>query len=295
MFDYGSMTMMASVPETIAALKQDPAALVVCGGTDVLLHVRDGRLSGRNLLCIREIPSLRGVRLEADGALAIGPATNFDALERDALIRQRVPLLASAAGEVGGPQVRRMATVGGNVCSGLPSADIAPALFVLEAELELTGQEGQRRLPIREFYLSAGKVALKPGELLTALRIAPASHEGFHGRYIKFAQRNAMDIATLSCAALVKLTPDRTRVAEARFALGVAAPVPLRLPHAEAAARGERLSEALPGRVAEAALLDARPRDSWRASRQLRVQLVRELTARTLRAAVQEAGGAFDV
>ncbi len=295
MFDYGSMAIAKSIPEALAALGKNPAARVVCGGTDVLLHVRDGKLSGCDLVSVREIPELRGVRLEEDGTLVIGPATSFDALQKDPLIRKYVPLLASAAGEVGGPQVRRMATVGGNVCSGLPSGDIAPGLFVLEAELVLEGMEGSRSVGIRDFYLSAGKVGLKPGELLTALRIAPVNYAGFFGRYIKFAQRNAMDIAALSCAALVKLDARKTHVMEARFALGVAAPVPVRLGRAEEAARGGRLSQELVDRVAAAALLDARPRDSWRASRQLRVQLARELTGRALRAAAQDAGGVFDV
>ncbi len=295
MFDYGSMVMARSILEALAALAENPNARVICGGTDVLLHVREGKLPGCGLVCVREIPELRGVRLEDDGTLAIGPATSFDALQRDPLIREHAPLLSSAAGEVGGPQVRRMATVGGNVCSGLPSGDIAPGLFVMEAELELLGTEGRRRVSIRDFYLSAGKVALKPGELLTCVRIAPKNYLGFFGCCIKSAQRNAMDIATLSCAALVKLDADKTHINEARFALGVAAPVPLRLGRAEETARDGRLSRELVNRVAAAALLDARPRDSWRASRQLRVQLARELTGRALLAAVRDAGGVFDV
>ncbi len=295
MFDYGKMTIARSIPEALAELTKNPSARVICGGTDVLLHVRDGKLSGCDLISVREIPALRGILMKEDGTLVIGPATSFDTIQKDPLIREHVPLLASAAGEVGGPQVRRMATVGGNVCSGLPSGDIAPGLFVLETELVLEGMEGRRSVGIRDFYLSAGKVGLKPGELLTALRIAPVNYAGFFGRYIKFAQRNAMDIATLSCAALVKLDAGRTHITEARFALGVAAPVPLRLDRAEAAARGNKLSQGLIDRVAAAALLDARPRDSWRASRQLRLQLIRELTGRALRAAAQDAGGVFDV
>ena len=295
MFDYGTMTMAGSIPEALAALGENPAARVICGGTDVLLHVRDGKLSACPLVCVRDIPELRGVRLEEDGTLVIGPSTSFDELTRDPLIGRHVPLLSCAAGEVGGPQVRRMATVGGNVCSGLPSGDIAPGLFVLEAELELEGPSGRRRVGIRDFYLSAGKVALQAGELLTALRIARKNYAGFFGCYIKSAQRNAMDIATLSCAALVKLDADRTHIGEARFALGVAAPVPLRLGRAEAAAKGGRLTQELTARVAAAALADAQPRDSWRASKQLRLQLARELTARALRAAAHDAGGVFDV
>ena len=104
--------------------------------------------------------------------------------------------------------------------------------------MELTGPAGVRRLPIQAFYLRAGVVDLRPGELQTAILIRRASYEGYQGHYIKYAMRNAMDIATTGCSVNVKLTEDRRDIVDARIAYGVAGPVPMRAPSAEAAVRG---------------------------------------------------------
>ena len=128
-------------------------------------------------------------------------------------------------------------------------------------------------------------------EILTEIRIAPADYEGFSGCTIKYGKRAAMEIATLNCAAMVRLDADKRTVSDLRLAFGVAAPTPIRCRAAEQAAQGQPLSPALLDAIAQAALTEVNPRSSWRASREFRMQLIAELAKRAVSEAVCRAGG----
>ena len=130
---------------------------------------------------------------------------------------------------------------------------------------------------------------IRPGEIQTGILISKESYADTHGFYIKYAMRNAMDIATLGVSCLVKLTSDKKMVDDAALAFGVAGPVPMRSPAAEAAVRGLPIGEAVAA-IGEAALADVNPRTSWRASKEFRIQLVKELSARSLREAARKGG-----
>jgi xanthine dehydrogenase FAD-binding subunit len=146
-------------------------------------------------------------------------------------------------------------------------------------------------VPLREHYVKAGVVALAPDEILTAILIRRESYENFFGTYIKYAMRNAMDIATLGCSANVRLSGDRRTVERFRAAFGVAGPVPLRANGAEAAADGRPVSRETIESSARAALSDVNPRSSWRATKEFRLQLVGELTRRAFAESIDRAGG----
>ena len=290
MFDLISLYRATSVEDAVAALERDPAAVVIAGGTDVLIKVREGELAGCRLVSIHDLAGLSGVTLDDDGTLHIGALTTFRGVTGSALIRRFVPVLGEAADQAGGPQLRAMGTIGGNVCNGITSADSAPTLMALDAVLRVRGPGGQRDIPISQWYKGVGRVDLRPAELLTELLIPRDRYEGFSGHSIKYAQRSAMDIATLGVSCLVKLSPDKARVEEVRLAFGVAGPVPLRAHTAEAGTAGLPVDEAV-AKIGGLALADVNPRTSWRASKEFRVQLVRELSARALRQAVINGGG----
>ena len=290
MYDIQALYEATSVADAVALRLAHPEAVVIAGGSDVLIKLREGKLAGCELLSIYGLDELRGVTLEEDGTLRIGSLTSFSHITKNPLIQQRIPVLGQAVDQVGGPQIRNIGTIGGNTCNGVTSADSASTLFAWDAVVELTGPDGIRRLPIADFYIKAGKVDIRPGEIQTAIRIPRAAYEGYHGHYIKYAMRNAMDIATLGCSANVKLAADGT-IADARIAYGVAGPVPLRCPAAEAAARGMAPSESLVEAFAQAVLSDIHPRDSWRASKAFREHIAVELARRTLRQSIQLAGG----
>ena len=291
MYDVKETFQATSAEEVLALLEAHPGAVLVAGGTDVMIRLKKRKLKDAILVCLQRVPELQGVSLEPDGALCIVAGCTFAELERHELLLEHVPMLASACHQVGSPQIREMATIGGNLCNGAVSADSAPALYALDAELEVLSQTGVRRIPVCGFHTGPGRTVLGPGDLLLRIRIPRASYEDHGGCYLKFGQRNAMEISTLGCAVNVALTEDRTRIRRAAVAYGVAAPVPVRCYETEARLAGmETGGEAL--RVLRATVLSQlSPRDSWRASRELREQLIRELGCRALRQAIQQAGG----
>jgi xanthine dehydrogenase FAD-binding subunit len=231
------------------------------------------------------------VSIDSDGTLRIGALTSFSRVTRDPLIQKHIRVLGEAADMVGGPQIRNIGTIGGNVCNGVTSADTASTLMAWDAVMEYAGPRGRRLVPIAEHYVKAGVVALARDEILTSLLIPRESYENCFGCYIKYAMRGAMDIATLGCSVNVRLSGDGWTVERLRAAFGVAGPVPMRSPGAEAAAAGRPVSEVTIEDSANAALADVNPRNSWRASRELRLQLSQELMRRAFRESIIRAGG----
>ena len=291
MYDIRALYEANSVPHAIELLRAHPEARIIAGGSDVLVQMREGKLAGCELVSIYGLDELRGVRMEQDGTIRIGSLTSFSHITRDPVIQEHMAVLGEAVDQVGGPQIRNIGTIGGNTCNGVTSADSASTLFAYDAVIELTGPEGVRRIPIQSFYVRAGVVDLRPAELQTAILIPLESYEGYRGHYIKYAMRSAMDIATTGCSVNVKLTEDRAAIADARIAYGVAGPVPLRAPSAEAVVKGRPVSEETVAAFGRAALDDVNPRTSWRASREFRLQLVEELAKRALRESIRLSGG----
>ena len=291
MYDLAALYEANSVEEAVALRLQHPEAQIIAGGTDVLVQMREGKRAGRALISIFGIDALRGVQLEADGTIRIGSLTSFSHITKDPIIQKYINVLGQAVDLVGGPQIRNAGTIGGNTCNGVTSADSASTLFAWDAVVELTGQNGIRRLPIRDFYLRAGVVDLKPDEIQTAILIPKAAYEGYFGHSIKYAMREAMDIATTGCSVNVKLSEDKKTIEDARIAYGVAGPVPMRAETAEAAAKGQPVSKETVSAFAKAVLQDVHPRDSWRASKAFREHIAVELAKRCLCESIRLAGG----
>jgi len=280
-----------SVEDAAALRLAHPEAQIIAGGSDVLVQMREGRRAGAELISIYGLDELRGVRLEEDGTLRIGSLTSFSHITKDPLIQQYVNVLGEAVDQVGGPQIRNIGTIGGNTCNGVTSADSASTLFAYDAVIELTGSEGVRLVPIQDFYIKAGQVDIRPGEIQTAILIAEESYANTFGRYIKYAMRSAMDIATLGTSVNVRLSDDKKTVERARVAFGVAGPVPLRAETAERLAAGQPVSIELAEAFSQAVKEDINPRDSWRAARDFRLHIAVECAKRAFLEAVRLAGG----
>ena len=291
MYDIGTVYEPKTVEEAVRMRCEHPQAVIIAGGSDVLIKIREGKLAGADLISIFGLDELRGVHMEEDGTLVIGSLTSFAHITADPLIREHIGVLGEAVDMVGGPQIRAIGTIGGNTCNGVTSADSASTLFAWDAIIELTGPEGIRRLPIRDFYLSAGKVDLREGELQTSIRIPRKAWEGYKGFYIKYGMRRAMEIATTGCSVNVKLSEDKKTLEDLRIAFGVAGPVPRRAESTENTFRGQALTASLPGEIGKAVLADVQPRDSWRASKDLRLHLCSTMAERAFREAVSRSGG----
>ena len=291
MYDIKALYQATDVEDAVRLRLEHPQAQIIAGGSDVLVQIREGKRAGAELISIFGLDELRGVRLEEDGTLRIGSLTSFSHLTWDPLIQKYMNVLGEAVDQVGGPQIRNIGTIGGNTCNGVTSADSASTLFAYDAVVELTGVEGIRRVPIADFYLRAGQVDVRPGEIQTALLIAQESYRNTWGHYIKYAMRSAMDIATLGTSVNVRLSEDKKTVERARIAFGVAGPVPMRAVHAEALAAGQTLTPELAERFARAVQEDIRPRDSWRAAKDFRMHIAVESARRAFVEAVRIAGG----
>lgn len=291
MYDLKALYQAGTVAEAVALRLAHPEAHIIAGGSDVLVQMREGKRAGVELISIQGLDELRGVSMEADGTLRIGSLTSFSHITRDPLIRKHLNVLGEAVDQVGGPQIRNIGTIGGNTCNGVTSADSASTLFAYDAIVELTGPDGVRRQPIGEFYIKAGKVDLREGEIQTAILIPKGSYERTFGHYIKYAMRNAMDIATLGTSVNVRLSADKKTVERARVAFGVAGPVPLRAETAEQAAAGQPVSLQLAETFAQAVKADINPRDSWRAAKDFRMHIAVESAKRAFLESVKLAGG----
>ena len=294
MYDIGKFYQAADVQDAVRALVEDPEAVVISGGSDVLIKIREGKLAGCSLVSIHGIKELEGIRMEEDGTIVIGPATTFSHITNNDIIQKHIPMLGDAVDMAGGPQLRNIGTIGGNVCNGVTSADSASSLCCLAADLVLKGPDSVREVPISQWYTGPGRTVRNHDEVLTAIRIKKENYQGYGGQYIKYGKRNAMEIATLGCAVSVKLTEDKKHIQDLRLAYGVAAPTPIRCHTTEEAVKGMETGEALAQAVGKGALEEVNPRSSWRASREFRLQLVEELGRRAVKQAVINAGGEWD-
>ncbi len=296
MYDMKALYEAQSVQDAIRLRLEHPEAQIIAGGSDVLVQMREGKRAGKELISIYMLDEMRGVSIDEEENIRIGSLTSFSHITRDPIIQKYVNVLGEAVDQVGSPQIRNIGTIGGNTCNGVTSADSASTLHAWEAIVELTGKNGVRRLPIKDFYIKAGVVDIRAeeGEIQTAILIPKESYENCFGKYIKYGMRNAMEIASLGCSVNVRLSPDRKYIRRCRAAYGVAGPVPMRVPSAEAVANGSPLTREMIDEFALAVLLDINPRDSWRASKAFRQHIAVEMARRALTESIERAGGVIE-
>ena len=293
MYDMKALYEAHSVEEAVALRLEHPEAQIIAGGSDVLVQMREGKRAGAELISIYGIDAMRGICIDEDENIRIGSLTSFSHITRDPIIRKYINVLGEAVDMVGGPQIRNIGTIGGNTCNGVTSADSASTLHAWEAIVELTGPEGKRLVPIKDFYLKAKVVDIRPGEIQTAILIPKESYENTYGYYIKYAMRNALDIATNGCSVNVRLSEDKKTFERVRVAYGVAGPIPMRAPNAEAFLNGKEVTAENVEDFAQKVLEDINPRDSWRASKALRQHVAVESAKRCIIESVKRAGGAL--
>lgn len=287
MFNLAGYREATTVSEAVALLADDPNLMIIAGGTDVLVKIRGGKIAAAELLSIRRISELTKVRQSEDGTIRIGALSTFAQLAKDPLIEANIPVMVQAALSMGGPQIRNMATLGGNLCNGAPSADSAPALLIHNAKLTLESSQGSRILPIQEFFAAPGQVRLQPGELLTEITIEPRDYKNLSASYLKFGKRRAMDIAVLGVA--VACAVEDSCFTEVRIGLGVAAPIPIRCSEAEDYAKGQPVGPESIREISQRAVDATKARTSWRASREYREHLVQVLVQKALETLLRKA------
>lgn len=277
--------------EALSLLAQyGPEAKVLAGGTDLIPQMRWGEVKPGYVVGLHRIEELREIKYEDGQGLRLGSMTRISEIERSDVIRKHYPLLNKSALVLGSAEIRNKATVGGNLCTAAPSADMAPSLLVLGAQAVISSKGGEKRVPLEEFFTGPKKTILDKGEILVRLEIPPPEPLSA-GEYIKLGRRNAMEIAIISVAAFLTLEPDRKTSKRARVALGTAAPTPIRAKEAEKILSGQGLDEEIIVKAAEAASMESSPRTSWRTTEEYRREMIRVLSRRAIKQAIQNIAG----
>lgn len=250
-----------TVSDALTALAQAPGpARLVGGGTDLLLDLQQGRHPPlHTLVDITEIPELTALEMRA-GSLFIGAGVPHYRLVASPLVQEHAQALHQACGQIGGPQVRNTATLGGNVAHALPAADGAIALLALDAQAEVATLEGRRIVPLLDLYCGPGKSTLAPrGDLLVGFHL-PLRRAQQASAFQRIMRPQGVAIAILNLACWLEREGELIR--DVRLAVGAAGPVPL-CPHcAEDALRGRPLTSEVLSDARKALLSEARFRTS---------------------------------
>jgi carbon-monoxide dehydrogenase medium subunit len=210
-------------------------ASVYAGGTELLLAMRHGALRYGRLVDVKVLPGFDAITWDG-GAVQIGAGATHRAIEKSALIREKLPVIAEMESHVANIRVRAAGTIGGNLCFAEPHSDPATLLMALEATALTSGPEGQRQLSIHELISGAYSNSLKPGEILTAIRV-PCPQPALLSAYVKF---QVHERPTLGLAVAIE-TPDAGKtIAGIRVAIGCLCPFPRRSPTAEQLLLGTR-------------------------------------------------------
>lgn len=286
-FDYAAPV---SLSEAVALLgRHDGRAKPLAGGTDLIDHVRTGRLAPDLLIDVKKLPELNVLSCSATG-LRLGAAVSCRDIAACPDVAKHYAALDDAVRIIGGIQIQSRASVGGNLCNSGPAADSIPALIALGATCTLAGPQGTRELPVEKFCTGPGKNALQKGELLVELK-CPARPARSGSHYRRFIPRNEMDIAVVGVGASVVLDASGTKFVSARIALGAVGPTPLFAEEAGALLAGRTVDDAAFAAAAEAARKIATPIDDMRGTAEFRRHLVGVLVTRVLQAAVTRARG----
>ena len=252
----------------------------VAGATNVVVKAQSGRLKDKLLVGIDRIDALKGIR-EEGGYIHIGALTTLTEIADSALLREKASVLWQAAQVFADPVIRNRATIGGNIADASPTADTAPPLLALGAEVVLQSLRGERILPLDSFFFNVCKTALEDDELITAVRFRPCKT----GAFVKLGLRNAMAKTLISAAAIVQLD-DAGKVYACAIAMGSVAPRPIRAKNAEAALIGKPLTDETLALMKTALMEDIDPIESIRASAFYRANVACTIAERAVRSAI---------
>ncbi|MFH1487454.1 MAG: xanthine dehydrogenase family protein subunit M [Pseudomonadota bacterium] len=276
--------------EAIALLKEyGGKAKVLAGGTDLIPQMKWGEYRPEVVITLNRIPGLDQIDYHEKSGLKLGALSRIAKIEKSEVLRKHYPLLPRAASLLACSEIRNRGTVGGNLCTAVPSADMPPSLLALQASAVIGSEKGERVLPLEEFFLGPKKTVLSHDEILLRLELPPMQPDSA-GEYIKFGRRNAMEIAMIGVAAVLTVAPDKEKCLDAKLAFATAAPTPMRAREAEKILINSRLDADVIEEAAQRASREASPRSSWRTSEEYRREIIPVLTRRAIRNALNKIG-----
>lgn len=279
-FDYYAPESAAEACQLLT--QHSDGAKILCGGSDLMAKMKHGLVAPKVLVSIKKLPGIRKVEYVSNRGVVIGAASSHNDLVFSEVINERHPSVANAAASMAANQIRHVGTVGGNIASAVPSADLPPILIALKASVKIVGPAGERALPLEDVFVGPGKTVLAPNEILTEIVIPDQKTTG--STYHKFALRRAGALAVVGVAVAVEMRDGI--IEDARVVLGAVAPVPMRAVKTEAFLKGKRASDEVFEEAGTIAYSECRPITDFRASEEYRRDLVRVYTKRSLKKAV---------
>ncbi len=280
-FDYAKPVTLSEAISTYK--KYGDKARLLLGGTDLVVMLDDGVIQPDIVIDLKGIDELK--KLEFDGEfLHIGSRVTFNELIDSEVVKEKFPVLWEASKTVASTGVRNRATLVGNICSAVPSADSAPALLVCNATVVIATDSGDKEVPITEFFVGPRRTILKPGEIVKEVKIR-ASNKKFGGSYIKLGRYDGEDLAQVGVATVVN--EDR----EYAIAFCAVAPKPVRAKEAEEFLKGKDLTDEVLEEAAKLAVKAISPISDIRASKEYRLYVSGVLVKRSLKTSLARMNG----
>ena len=274
-----------TVEEAAALLAEEPEARCLAGGATLVAMMNADLLEPSALISLRDVESLGCVSRDAEGGIAFGAMANHAGIAAMSGCDGGQRVVRDAARVIGHPAIRNMGTIGGSVAHADPAADYPAALVAADASIEVTGAQGRREVDAADFFVDYLETALRPGEMVSAVRLPPAP-DGAVSAYEKFARVDG-DFATVSVA--VVLSEEDGRCDHARISLGGCGPTPVRSAEAEAVLVEKGISKESISTACEALAAAADPMDDFRGSAEYRLLLIPVLVERAV-ASAREGG-----
>ncbi len=278
-FDYRCPT----ETEELWELLKVEGSLIFGGGTDLLVFLRDKKLSAKHIVDVKGIPSFREIRETAD-SIRIGAAVTMTQIEESPLVQKWASALCQGASRVGSVQIRNKATLAGNIQTASPAGDGYNAAWGLDGRVVLWSAAGERTVPLDQFVFFPKRTDLQPGEVIAAVEI-PKKPWTFQ-RFFKVGRRNALAISVVN--GMVALQETDGIITDARISVGAVGPTPVRIPEAERLLWGKVLTEALAEEAAEIVRAKVQPISDLRASAEYRKYMAGTMIKRTLMASMEE-------
>ncbi|TEB09640.1 Carbon monoxide dehydrogenase medium chain [Pelotomaculum sp. FP] len=265
-------------------------ARILAGGTDLLVLMKDKIISPEYLIDINNIEEFKGIKYEPGKGMEIGATTKIAEIQYSEIVKEKYPALAHAAGELGSSQVRHMGTIGGNSCNASPSGETPTPLVAYGATVVVSSAAGEREMPLEAFIQGVRKIDLKEGEILTKFKL-PEPSPKLVAKYAYMGARDANEIDCVNMAVALELEADKKTVKSVKLVMGSVFIKPLVSTAVPALLTGQKFSDELAAKAAEAAQGEAKPITDIRASEEYRREIVGVLARRLLKeafAAAQE-------
>jgi CO/xanthine dehydrogenase FAD-binding subunit len=259
----------------------------IAGGTDLVVNMRRRTIAPDHVVSLSRIKELCSLDFSCR-TFTIGACCTVASLAESPEIDSGFHALHEGALSLGSPLVRNLATVGGNLVTARPAADLPPPLMVYGGSVTLQSSQEQRFVPLDQFFLGPGRTVMKPAEILTSIVVeTPPAFSG--SSYIKLGTRRALEISIVSACCFLTLERPGGRIQSARIVLGAVAPVPIRARDAEKTLIGEIPNRSLFVEAGETAAGESKPIDDHRGTAEYRRAMVSVLTQKTLQAALERA------